>query len=82
MRNLIACLLLLCCQLAFAQSKESLESKRVHLPNGWGLTPVGESLPLGDLPLNIAVSPSQKLIAVTNNGAKCSKHSADRCSKK
>jgi len=68
MRNLIACLLLLYCQLAFAQSKESLESKRVHLPNGWGLTPVGESLPLGDLPLNIAISPSQKLIAVTNNG--------------
>ena len=38
------------------------------LPNGWGLTPVGKSLPLGDLPLNIAVSPSRKLMAVTNNG--------------
>ena len=41
---------------------------RVHLPNGWSLTPVGKSIPLGDLPLNIAVSPSKKLIAVTNNG--------------
>ena len=38
------------------------------LPNGWSLTPVGANLPLGDLPLNMAVSPSKKLIAVTNNG--------------
>lgn len=42
--------------------------QRVGLPNGWSLTPVGTSLPLGDLPLNIAVSKSKKLLAVTNNG--------------
>lgn len=53
---------------AFSQSLQQIESKRVHLPNGWALTPVGKSLPLGDLPLNMAVSPSKKLIAVTNNG--------------
>src|SRR5580704_13509503 len=54
----------------FAQSnlKDELISKRVMLPNGWSLTPAGRSLPLGDLPLNIAVSPSNKYIAVTNNG--------------
>ncbi len=40
----------------------------MDLPNGWSLTPVGKDLPLGDLPLNMAVSPSKKLIAVTNNG--------------
>jgi len=40
----------------------------MRLPNGWSLTPVGKTLPLGDLPLNMAVSPSKKLIAVTNNG--------------
>ena len=40
----------------------------VTLPNGWSLSPAGRSLPLGDLPLNIAVSKSKKLIAVTNNG--------------
>jgi DNA-binding beta-propeller fold protein YncE len=45
-----------------------IEAKRIHLPNGWGITPVGRNLPLGDLPLNIAVSPSGKMIAVTNNG--------------
>ncbi|GAA4400136.1 hypothetical protein GCM10023187_12980 [Nibrella viscosa] len=47
---------------------QSLEAKRVTLPNGWSLTPYGRSLPLGDLPLNMAVSPSRKLLAVTNNG--------------
>ena len=38
------------------------------LPTGWSLTPAGTSLPLGDLPLNIAVSPDKKCLAVTNNG--------------
>ncbi|MBO9200068.1 MULTISPECIES: bifunctional YncE family protein/alkaline phosphatase family protein [Niastella] len=41
---------------------------RVTLSNGWHLTPVGRSLPLGDLPLNLVVSPSKKYLAVTNNG--------------
>jgi len=51
-----------------AQSLKEIESARVSLPNGWKLTPVGKMLPVGDLPLNIAVSPSGKLLAVTNNG--------------
>lgn len=55
-------------QVASAQTLQQIESQRVHLPNGWALTPAGKSLPLGDLPLNMAVSPSKKLIAVTNNG--------------
>ncbi|MFM7196095.1 MAG: beta-propeller fold lactonase family protein, partial [Bacteroidota bacterium] len=38
------------------------------LPNGWSLTPAGTSITLGDLPLNIALSPDNKLAAVTNNG--------------
>ncbi len=49
-------------------SKESPVVKKVQLPNGWDLSPAGRSLRLGDLPLNIAVSSSKKLIAVTNNG--------------
>src|SRR6187455_1016884 len=57
----------------FSQSMLQLDAKRVGLPNGWSLTPVGSSLPLGDLPLNMAVSPNKKIIAVTNNGQ--SKHS-------
>src|SRR5688500_14745446 len=45
-----------------------LDSRRVLLPNGWSLTPAGKTIPLGDLPLNLVVSPSGKFIAVTNNG--------------
>ena len=50
------------------QTQEQIESKRIVLPNGWGITAVGSSVRLGDLPLNIAVSKSGKLLAVTNNG--------------
>jgi len=50
------------------ETKEDLLKKKVSLPNGWTLTPVGASLPLGDLPLNIAVSNSGRYAAVTNNG--------------
>ena len=55
-----------------AQKITSLENdltkKRVRLPNGWHLSPAGRSLPLGDFPLNLAVSSSKKWLAVTNNG--------------
>ena len=51
-----------------AQTLEEIEAHRVTLPNGWKLTPVGKLLPLGDLPLNIAVSSSKKIAAITNNG--------------
>jgi YVTN family beta-propeller protein len=51
-----------------AQTLKEIESHSTSLPNGWRLTPVGKSLPLGDLPLNIAVAPSKKLAAITNNG--------------
>jgi YVTN family beta-propeller protein len=67
MRKLI---LLFCLSpaLLFAQTASELQSKRITLPNGWSLSPAGASLPLGDLPLNIAVAPNKKFIAVTNNG--------------
>lgn len=51
-----------------AQLLKSIEAKRIGLPNGWSLTPAGTSIPLGDFPLNIAVSASKKKMAVTNNG--------------
>ena len=43
-----------------SQTLDEINSRRISLPNGWQLTPVGKMLPLGDLPLNIAVSPSEK----------------------
>ena len=51
-----------------AQQLKEIEAGRVLLPNGWKLSPVGKMLHLGDLPLNIAISPNKKMIAVTNNG--------------
>lgn len=51
-----------------AQTPDEINFRRVSLPNGWQLTPVGKILHLGDLPLNIAVSPDKNLAAVTNNG--------------
>ncbi len=68
MRKIIFVPALILVQTLFSQTVQQIESKRVGLPNGWSLTPIGKSLPLGDLPLNMAVSPSKKLIAVTNNG--------------
>lgn len=47
---------------------KAMIQQRVTLPNGWSLTPIGKSLPLQDLPLNLLVSPSKKYLAVTNNG--------------
>lgn len=60
----ISKLLLLTCLLSFTV----VAQQKITLPNGWSLSPAGRSLPLGDLPLNIAVSKSKKYIAVTNNG--------------
>ena len=57
---------------SLAQKSSKLEGElnknRIKLSNGWHLSPSGRSLPLGDLPLNIALSNSKKLMAVTNNG--------------
>jgi YVTN family beta-propeller protein len=70
MRVTILCMALCVAGLIKGQSQDlhTLESKRISLPNGWSLTPAGESLRLGDLPLNIAVSISGRWAAVTNNG--------------
>jgi len=44
------------------------QTGQVLLPNGWKLSPAGTYLQLGDLPLNLQLSSSGKLLAVTNNG--------------
>src|SRR5436305_10686269 len=66
MRSVFFYLLIICSIYTSAQNKNI--PAQINLPNGWSLTPVGKSLPLGDLPLNIAVSSSKRLMAVTNNG--------------
>jgi YVTN family beta-propeller protein len=62
------CFLVLLTMQTYAQGLDTLENNRVMLPNGWGITSIGRSLQLGDLPLNLAVSPDKRFLAVTNNG--------------
>ena len=57
--------------LGISQSKSlagQLASKRVTLPNSWKLSPHGKSVSLGDLPLNLVVSPDKAYMVATNNG--------------
>ncbi|MGN6438728.1 MAG: bifunctional YncE family protein/alkaline phosphatase family protein [Agriterribacter sp.] len=53
---------------ARSQTLESLQSGKIGLPNGWSLTPAGNNIELGDLPLNLVIGHKKKLAAVTNNG--------------
>lgn len=71
--RLLAATLLIASQSSFVFAQTPRTAPRLTLPNGWSLTPVGRSLPLGDLPLNMTVSPAGRpggrtLLAVTNNG--------------
>ncbi|MHB1178581.1 MAG: alkaline phosphatase family protein [Daejeonella sp.] len=67
-KSLIVVILLAHSTFSWAQTSPGPVVDNVLLPNGWTLTKVGRSLPLGDLPLNMAVSSSKKYMAVTNNG--------------
>jgi hypothetical protein len=40
----------------------------VLLPNQWSLRPVGQQIPAGDFPVNLAVHPSGKFVAVLHCG--------------
>jgi len=71
-KALLTALILTGCLYAQAQLPGKMEqSGQILLPNGWKLSPAGRSLPLGemsDLPLNLQISRSGRLMAVTNNG--------------
>src|SRR5882724_7091319 len=72
-RLLTVCMLIGSC---YAQAQTLQPGKieptgQILLPNGWKLSPAGRSMPLGelsDLPLNLQISRSGRLMAVTNNG--------------
>jgi len=66
---LVIFLFLICAFSLSAQTPGKInQTGQVLLPNGWKLSPAGSYLQLGDLPLNIQLSSSGKLLAVTNNG--------------
>jgi YVTN family beta-propeller protein len=61
--------LILSLSVLVAQAQPKIgDGNKVTLPNGWSLSPAGSQVILGDLPLNIAVTPDLKYAAVTNNG--------------
>ena len=41
---------------------------RVRLPNGWYLSPTGQQVAVGDFPLGLAVSPDERVAAVSFSG--------------
>lgn len=46
-----------------------ISENQVLLPNGWKLSPAGKQISVGDLPLNLDISPDGHYAIVTNNGA-------------
>lgn len=66
--SLLTSVFILLLNTSFAQSREELEKRRVMLPNGWSITPAGNNIAIGELPLNLVVSNQKKYLAITNNG--------------
>lgn len=59
---------LLCIPVLLAGQIPGEKDKRVLLPNGWFLSPAGEHIPIGDLPLNAALTSDEKYLAITHSG--------------
>src|ERR1017187_8191030 len=68
MKNIVFLFYFLLFNQIISAQKITQSSSKITLPNGWSLSPAGRGFLLGDLPLNIAISNSKKLMAVTNNG--------------
>ena len=73
LRNLLLCVILLLSFLACQEQKatlgsEKLPPRRIELPDGWSISPVGRQLVLGDLPLQVLLSADGRRAAVSNNG--------------
>lgn len=46
----------------------NVTGNRVLLSNGWYLSPAGSQVDIGDLPLNMVISPDERYAVTTNNG--------------
>jgi len=53
---------------AAMDARQSAQYHPILLPNGWNISPVGRFYPLGDLPMNLVVSPSGKYLGILNSG--------------
>jgi YVTN family beta-propeller protein len=45
-----------------------LADGRVRLPNGWYLSPAGVQVEVGELPLNMVITPDERYVITTDNG--------------
>jgi len=73
LRNLLLCTILLFSCMACQKQKgtlgfNKLPPRRIELPDGWSLSPVGQQLVLGDLPLQVIISADGRRATVSNNG--------------
>ena len=65
---LLWCCALSCQEHSIHSSNDAFPARRIELPNGWSLSPVGKQLVLGDLPLQLLVSADGRRAVVSNNG--------------
>ena len=75
MKQLLLILCLLCAPPANSQTPSGARRQPggspgggFLLPNGWTVTPAGEQIPAGDLPLALLLHPDGKQLLVSNNG--------------
>ena len=73
LRNLLLCITLLSSFMACREQmgplgSERLPPRRIVLPDGWSISPIGQQLVLGDLPLQVVLSTDGRRAAVSNNG--------------
>ena len=65
---LLWCCALSCQEHSIHSSNDAFPARRIELPNGWSLSPVGKQLVLGDLPLQLLISADGRRAVVSNNG--------------
>src|SRR5215831_14409384 len=70
MKRLISVILSALAALTLAAQERPgfLDSTTVLLPNRWQLSPAGKTIGLGDFPLNMAMSPDGRYIAINHDG--------------
>jgi YVTN family beta-propeller protein len=68
MRKLLALALQLFVVMSVYAQLPGDSDNRVLLPNGWWLSPVGEQIPLGDFPMNAALTDDEAYLAVLHGG--------------
>ena len=49
-------------------NKPGVHKDFIQLPNGWRLTPAGQQIPIGELPLNLLITPDEQWAITSNSG--------------